>query len=114
MSKELREADVVEYIENRLTEFGFIKGERKCYTPKHGEGAYVIEDWTAETVGIFLAGDILKLFDRYAAERERERVEAILKKWQEFPDDGEFTNYLGDEISKLKRQKAALKETTNE
>lgn len=47
------------FIEKRLTEWGFQKYERRCYTPKYGEGAYTIEDWSNEHVADLLAEDIL-------------------------------------------------------
>lgn len=60
-NKELEEKQVAEYIADKLKQLGYIKGERKCYTPKHGEGAYTIEEWDADTVGIFLAQDVQSL-----------------------------------------------------
>lgn len=38
------------------------------------------------------------------AEAVKEHTEAVLKKWQSFPSDGDFTIYLHNEVKRLKRQ----------
>jgi hypothetical protein len=71
---ELSHNKIAEYVAEKLKQFGYISGERKCYTPKHGEDAYTIENWDADTVGMFLAQDILELFNQHSHQREQERI----------------------------------------
>jgi hypothetical protein len=47
-------------IAKSLKSFGFQYAIRHCQTPKHGDGAYVVENWTAETLATFIVDDVQK------------------------------------------------------
>lgn len=96
------EKEIVDVVEKSLKAFGFISGERKCYTPKYGDKAYTIETWDARDVGIFISQDLAS----FLSQRETEaRIEEA--KW--------WTHKLthGADKSELKFRIKALKSKEN-
>jgi hypothetical protein len=83
--KHIDEKKLAKSITNSLKSFGYISGQRKCYTPKYGEGAYTIEEWDAKTVGLFLAGDIASIIEN----EQLAILERLLEKklWVDLADD---------------------------
>lgn len=66
------------------------------------------DDWGGESdkpCFCDLETELLTLFSTELNNARKEQIKAIIKKWQEFPDDGEFTNYLHDLEAEAKRTK---------
>lgn len=73
MPENTRSSELAKAIEESLLSFGFQGAKRKCYTPKYGKDAYIIEEWSAETLATFIVDDIVALFDRYVEDSEVKR-----------------------------------------
>lgn len=59
MPENTRSSELAKTLEESLLSFGFQGAQRKCYTPKYGKDAYIIEEWSAETLATFIVDDLL-------------------------------------------------------
>lgn len=59
-----RQIEISERIEEMLTGWGFQHYVRHLQTPKYGDDAYVIEEWSNEDMADFIVTDLLKLTNK--------------------------------------------------
>lgn len=59
-----KQRELAEAIEKVLKDWNFQHAVRHCYTPKYGDGAYVIENWSLEDVADLIVDEAVSQKER--------------------------------------------------
>jgi hypothetical protein len=68
--------EIEKEIVSKLKAFGFEGADRKCFTPKHGDGAYTMERWDENLLASVLSEPVLQAFQRVVEEAEPDKPES--------------------------------------